>query len=279
MIARWAHAICVVPYPSAISIDGMDAGTRLWAALRAGRRDDVVAALLELPEERRQRLHPRVRRHDRAVGSHGLGARAPDGEWDGELRPWHHSAAAAAVLGCSTVERAVTYASLDPPDSTDLPPALFPGRLDAFVREWSARFLRNPRAWNRIRGIESMFDWADDGLIPPPVEDGAVLFLVTSVPRTAGRDLLRYLEARPQLVDVTLRRIFDVDGIKGASPAQRDSRELPGHRIDDFVIPELVRRGLWSADFVHDGIRRALARGQTPYLARWFTSLAAHVPD
>ena len=47
--------------------------------------------------------------------------------------------------------------------------------------------------------------------------------------------------------------------------------------MDDFVIPESVRRGHWTVGFVQDGIARALARGQTPYLKRWFTGLARHV--
>lgn len=250
----------------------------LWAALREGRRDDAVRALLALPADRRRRLRAPVRRHDRLVGSRAIGERAPAGEWAGELRAGHHSAAAAAVLGCSAVEQAVTYAPLIPPDSADLPKALFPGQLDAFAREWFARFRRNPKAWDRIGGLDAPFDWAHEGLIPAPVDDGAVLYLITSVPRAQdGPDLLRYLEARPCLVEVTLRRIFDVDGIRGASLAQRDERERPGRRMADFVIPELVRRGHWTAEFVEDGIRRALARGQSPYLARWFTRLAEHV--
>jgi hypothetical protein len=254
------------------------AEAQLWAALRAGRRDDVVRAVLPLPEDRRRRLRPLVRRHDRLVGGEPIGARAPAGEWDGELRPWHHSAAAAAVLGCSTVEQAVTYAPLDLPDARDLPKAFFPGHLEAFAREWSARFLRNPKAWDRIRGIEAQFDWAHEGLIPAPVDRGAVLFLITRAQGTLdGPDLLRYLEDRPVLITVTLRRIFDVDGIPGASLAQRDEAIAEGRRMDDFVIPELIRRGHWTHDFVHDGIDRALGRGQTPYLTRWFTGLAVHV--
>jgi hypothetical protein len=39
------------------------------------------------------------------------------------------------VLGCSTVEQAVTYAPLDPPDAEELPKALFPEHLDAFAHE------------------------------------------------------------------------------------------------------------------------------------------------
>ena len=77
------------------------------------------------------------------MGGEPIGARAPDGEW-GELRPWHQSAAAAALLGCSTVVQAVTYAPLDLPDAVDLPEALFPDHLEAFAQEWSARFLRAP---------------------------------------------------------------------------------------------------------------------------------------
>ncbi len=257
-------------------MDDEDAGARLWEALRAGRRDDAVRALLALSPQGRRRQLPRVRRHDRTVSSAGSGERAPAGEWDGELRSAHWSAAAAAVLGCSTLERAVTYAPLDPPDAAELPKALFPGQLGAFVRAWSARYRRNPKAWDRIRGLEAMFDWAHEGLVPPPTDDGAVLFLITAVPRAYdGPDLLRYLESRPALIEVTLRRILDVDGIPGASLAQRDERGSPGRRMDDFVIPELIRRGHWTVGFVEDGIERALARGQTPYLARWFRGLAA----
>jgi hypothetical protein len=40
---------------------------RLWAALRNGRRDDVVAAVLGVAPDRRRRLRPAVRRHDRLV--------------------------------------------------------------------------------------------------------------------------------------------------------------------------------------------------------------------
>lgn len=258
--------------------DDEAAAARLWGALRAGRRDDAVAAVLALSPAGRRRLLPAVRRHDRVVSGAASSDRAAAGEWTGELRRGHWSAAAAAVLGCSPVERAVTYAPLDPPDSVDLPKALFPGQLDAFVHEWSARYLRNPKAWDRIRGLEAMFDWAQEGLVPPPTDDGAVLLLITSVPRAHdGPDLLRYLEARPCLIEVTLRRIFDVDGIRGASPAQRDGSLLPGRRMVDLVVPELVRRGHWSIDFVEDGIARALSRGQSRYLARWFTELAGQM--
>ncbi|CAA9254002.1 MAG: hypothetical protein AVDCRST_MAG57-2285 [uncultured Blastococcus sp.] len=256
-----------------------EAESRLWSALRDGRRDDVVTTVLSIAPDRRPRLRPRVRRYERLVSAEPSGARSPDGLWTGALGANHWSAAAAAVLGCSTTEQAVTYSPLDPPDAEDLPKALFPDHLKAFAREWFARFLRDPKAWDRIRGIDAAFEWAKDGLVPPPTDDGAVLLLATAMPsRPHGTDLLRYLEARPVLIEVTLRRIFDVDGIRGASLAQRDDTAPPGwQRMDDLVIPELIRRGYWTVDFVEDGIARALARGQNAYLARWFNGLATHV--
>src|SRR3712207_68793 len=153
-------------------------------------------------------------------------------------------------------------------------------RHTRYWRDWSSDvcssdLLRDPRAWDRIRGIEAQFDWAHEGLVPAPVDAGAVLFLISRAQGTLdGPDLLRYLEARPVLIDVTLRRIFDVDGVPAASLAQRDEGIAEGRRMADFVIPELIRRGHWTADFVRNGIDRALARGQNPYLARWFTGLA-----
>ena len=251
-------------------------GSELWSALRRGRRDEAVQVLLGISVQDRQRLRPTVRAHEKLMMSQPIGARALSGEWSGELRQGHWSAAAGALLACSTLPQAVRYAPLDMPDAVDLPAALFPGHLDAFVTEWSARFLRNPKAVDRLRGLDAMFDWAHRGLIRAPVQDGAVLCLATCLPGAfSGTFLLRYLEDRPCLIDGTFARIFDVDGIKGASLAQRDqTTSWPRRRLDSYVIPELVRRGHWSQQMVLDGIDRALGRGQTPYLERWFHGLA-----
>ncbi|WP_459643589.1 hypothetical protein [Kineococcus sp. NUM-3379] len=248
----------------------------LWSALRRGRRDEAVEVLLSMPARRRQRLRPAVRAHERFVTGHPDSARAPDGEWTGPLRSGHWSAAAAALLACSPLPQAVKYWPLDMPDAADLPRAFFPENLDAFVEEWSARFLRNPRAWDRIRGLDAMFDWAHEGLVPAPTQQGAVLCLATGVPGArSGTHLLDYLEERPCLIEVTFARIFDVDGIKGASLAQRDeTTPWRSRRLDNYVIPQLVRRGHWSRQLVLDGIDRALGRGQTPYLQCWFHGLA-----
>lgn len=232
--------------------------------------------LLSIPAAQRQRLRPEVRAHERLVTAHPDSARAPDGEWSGPLRSGHWSAAAAALLACSTLSQAVNYAPLDMPDAFDLPKAFFPDDLDTFVAEWSVRFLRNPKARDRIRGLDAMFDWAHEGLVPAPTQPGAVLCLATGVPGArSGTYLLRYLEQRPCLVQVTFARIFDVDGIEGASLAQRDeTTPWRNRRLDNHVIPQLVRRGHWSRQMVLDGIDRALSRGQTPYLQHWFRGLA-----
>lgn len=263
-------------------------GAELWSALRRGRRDEAVQVLLEIPVQDRQRLRPAVRAHEKLVSRQPIGARAPGGEWSGEVRQGHWSAAAAAWLACSTLPQAVRYSPLDQPDAVDLPAAFFPDHLEAFVTEWSARFLRNPKAVDRLRGLDAMFDWAHRGLVPAPAQDGAVLCLATCLPGSrSGTFLLRYLEDRPCLISGTFARIFDVDGIKGASLAQRDqTTPWPRRRLDNYVIPELVRRGHWSRELVLDGIDRSLGRGQPPYLERWFLGLEqilrpggrAHVP-
>ncbi len=251
----------------------------LWMAIRHGRRTETIKALLAMPDAERHRLRTQVRAHERLVGSCPDQAHALGREWVGPLRSGHRSAAAAAVLACSPVAQAVKYAPLDMPDALDLPRAFFPEQLDAFVEEWSARFLRNPKAWDRIRGLDAMFDWAHLGLVPAPTQQGAVLCLVTALPGAqSGTQVLRYLEERPCLIEVTFARIFDVDGIKGASLAQRDeTTPWPARRLDNYVIPELVKRGHWSQEFVLAGIDRALTRGQSPYLQRWFRGLAERI--
>lgn len=248
----------------------------VWSALRYGHRDEAVEVLVSMSSAQRQRLRSAVRAHERIVAGYPVGAVAPDREWVGPLRPGHWSAAAAALLACSTLSQAVKYAPLDMPDAFDLPRVFFPEDLDVFVEEWSSRFLRNPKAVDRIRGLDAMFDWAHEGLVPAPTQRGAVLCLATGVPGgLSGTYLLRYLLERPCLIQVTFARIFDVDGVKGASLAQRDeTTPWPDRRLDNYVIPQLVTRGLWSREMVFNGIDRALSRGQTPYLQRWFHGLA-----
>lgn len=256
-----------------------DHAAALRTALAHGRRDDVVDLVLTLPPAQRKALRPLAVRHHRVVLAHPTGAPAPDGEWTGRLREAHWSAAAAALLACSTLAQAVRYAPLDPPDSVDLPRALFPHDLDAFAEEWSARYVRNPKAWDRIRGLDAMFDWAHEGLIEPPLHDGAVLYLVAGGPgKGDGPDLLQYLEARPCLIGTTMARLFDVDGVKGASPAQADeTNPWQDRRLDSHVVPGLIRRGHWTVDLVLAGIERALGRDLGRYQHRWFEGLRARV--
>lgn len=226
------------------------------------------------PSERRS-VAPFVRRHDARVSSLPGGSLAPDGEWRGRLTPAHWSASSAAQLACLSPERAARYWPLDLRDRIDLPPALHPEDLHVFVHEWSARLVRSPKDWDGLNGIEAMFDWVRDGLVPPPLDHGAVLLLGAWLPSARGGGwLLSYLEARPTLIGTTLAAVFDVDGVPGASLAQCDqTMAWQSRRMDRHVIPELVRRGHWSRDFVLDGIERALQRGQTGYHTRWFVGL------
>lgn len=253
----------------------------LWKALRHGRRREVVDLMLAATPDERSAVRAGVRRHHDLVMAARGWQRAPGGEWAGPLRLGHWSAAAAGHFACLPVERAVRYPlNVSPvPDARELPPTFFPTQLDAFAREWSARFVRNPKAWDRIIGLDAMFDWAHDELIAPPVHDGAVLYLVAGPPsRRGGGYILRYLEARPCLIGTTMAAIFDVDGVNGASLAQSDeTMPTQTRRIDRWVVPQLIRRGHWERRFVLDGIERSLDRGQTPYLQRWFRGLTAVV--
>lgn len=246
----------------------------LTRAIARGERDRAIEILLQCEAAMRRSLRREVKPlHDAILGAPS-GSRAPNGEWEGALRSAHWSAAAAALMGCSTLAQAVRYYPLDPPDSVEIPVALFPEDLEAFATEWSARFHRNPKAWDRIRGLDAMFDWAHAGLIGPPLYDGAVLLLVCQPQHTSATGLLRFLEARPVLINSTLARIFDVDGVRGASPAQVDATRYVGERgVANFVIPQLIKKGYWDRRWVIDGIDRALARDLGAYQHRWWRQL------
>lgn len=152
---------------------------------------------------------------------------------------------------------------------------IFPAGLTEVADEWSDRYHRNPKAWDRIRGLEAMFDWADRGLIEPPMRPGAVLLLITGVPKTLyAKDLLRYLVERPVLLDTTLPALFTTPGIKGASAAQRDAEADDGG-LGGYVIPELIRLGHWDRAQVLAWCETALAVPRSEYEYRWFRQLRA----
>ncbi|PZR53488.1 hypothetical protein DNL40_08275 [Xylanimonas oleitrophica] len=248
----------------------------LAGALRSGDLAAAVAVLEPLDPAARRRLPARLRTTARELLAAPVAAREP--AWDGPLRPGHHQVAECVLLATSPLARATGLWPLDFAVARDVLPRLLPDDLPAFVTRWSDQFRADPKAWDRNAGRAAMFDWAHAGLVPPPVEDGAVLMLVTGVPGTGdGAQLLRYLEERPVLITTTFARLFDVPGVKGASPAQRDQTTY-GRRLDDHVVPALVRRGWWSADQVRDGVRRALAAGLPAYQERWFRGLEQHLP-
>lgn len=247
----------------------------LFAALHAGDRDGAISIVTGATPAERLSVLRAVRAHEKVVSASPGEAKAPAGEWAGRLRDAHGSAAAAAVIGCSPLDRATAYWPLDQPDSHDLPLAFFPNDLTTFAEAWFARFLRNPKDWDRLRGFDAVFDWAQEGYIEPPTNQGAVLYFFTHTPGSGrGRDVLAYLDAHPRLVATTAAALFDVDGIRGASPAQRDATTpWPEERLDTYVIPALIADGRWSDQFVLDGVDRALSRDLPAYQQRWFRGL------
>lgn len=247
----------------------------LFAALRVGDRDRVISVVTDATPEERRRALKEVRAHEKVVSASPGESQAPAGEWPGRLRDSHGSAAAAAVIACSPLDRATAYWPLDQPDSRDLPLAFFPDDLTAFAEAWFARFVRNPKDWDRLRGLDAVFDWAQEGLIAPPTGQGAVLYFFCHTPGARrGREILAYLDTHPRLVTTTAAALFDVDGIRGASPAQRDATTpWPEERLDTYVIPALIADGRWSQEFVLDGVDRALSRDLPAYQQRWYRGL------
>lgn len=251
------------------------ASATLTQALRRGRWRDVWPAVSHLPESDRTRLRRVVRPVAAAISAAPTGARSAEGQWVGELTAGHHNSATAALLATATLAQAQSLHPIDMPVARELPPQIFPDGLGEIADAWSDRYHRGPKAWDRIRGIEAMFDWAQQGLIEPPTRPGAVLLLITGVPGAFfANDLLAYLEARPVLLDATLPALFTTPGIKGASAAQRDAGMTDGG-LAGRVIPELIRRGHWERAQVITWCDTALRVPRSEYEYRWFRDLRA----
>lgn len=244
----------------------------LIRAMRAGRASAVVEVLEALPIERRTSLRRNVRAYADAMLSDCIGARDPAGHWAGELRVGHHDAAIIATLGTASLEQALRVSPGNLKIARDVIPRLFPSRLDEFVEAWSGWFLSNPKAWDRNLGIEAMFDWAQQGLIQPPQQQGALLLLLSQ------SKIGRYLADRPVLLTTTLPRLFSVPGIKGASAAQRDETAL-GESLGGRVIPRLIRQGYWEKDAVLNWCDLALSVPRSEYEYRWFRELKRRIQN
>ncbi|MGO3209663.1 hypothetical protein ACT3SQ_14740 [Brachybacterium sp. AOP42-C2-15] len=240
------------------------------AALRTGRPHEILNLLEPLPATLRRRAWNAVKESADAIDAAPIGERDEQGRWSGTLRTGHHDAACVARLATRTAQAATRVHPVELPIARDIIPRLFPENLPAFVEAWAERFETNPKAWDRNRGIEAMFDWAQSGLIPPLVQRGAVLLLISQP------GLSRFLDERPLLIDTTLPMLFEVAGQKGASAAQRDET-TPGLTLGAHIIPRLIREGRWERSQVLSWCEHALAMPRSEYELRWFRALRARL--
>ena len=260
--------------------------------LAAGSTDELLGELLRLPVDSRRAIAGKLVKQAQLISGAPSGASwtnhwvpsqadataAPaDPAWKGRLAQRHWDCASLVSLASRSPEHAARYYPL-PHRTVALQaiPALFPGDLHVFCGQWSEDYWKNPKNWDRNLNRDIMFDWVEQGLVEAPAHDGAVLFLIswTSV-GDHGRTFLRWLGDHPRVTATIFNRVFDTNGRKGASLAQRDETlSFDNYRFDRFVIPGLIDLGIWSEDFVAQGISRALARDISAYEKRWFRSLA-----
>ena len=244
----------------------------LLVAVRNGRPLDALEVLEPLPLAQRKRAWtPALREAADGIDMSPDSARDPQGRWVGRLRRAHWDAATVARLGTREAQIAAKRVHpIELPVARDLIPRLFPEQLDVFVEVWSQAFLSNPKAWDRLRGVEAMFDWAQQGLVPPPTQRGAVLLLISQP------DLSRYLDQHPVLIGTTLPLLFTVEGRSGASAAQRDET-MPGLSLGRHLVPRLIREGHWEREQVLQWCEQALAMPRSAYELRWFRALRERV--
>ncbi|WFP15749.1 hypothetical protein [Citricoccus muralis] len=195
--------------------------------------------------------------------------------WAGRLSQEHWDAATTVLLGAKNPAQAAKVWPV-PEDHTFTEwvyPALFPGDLAIFVEQWSADFAVSPKNWDRNRGRAVMYEWIESGLVEARRHDGAVLMIIGGWADAPGKPLLRWLLARPRVTNEVFARLFDVRGVKGASLMQAD-QTAGDDPIRTVVVPGLMKRGVWTRDFVVRGTQSALESDLPAYQRRWFVQLA-----
>ncbi|MGW6173605.1 hypothetical protein ACWF5H_08965 [Arthrobacter sp. NPDC055138] len=254
------------------------ADNRLFDLLAAGDRAGTLAYAAAMDDGEKRRQKSLVRRLHLVVSAEPTGARSPDGWWLGGLTADHWAAADIAHMACIGAERSADLSYTDRKVARDAPPVLFPGQLELFVEAWSARYERSPKGWDRNRGIEAMFDWVRDGLIPAPAQRGAMLLLLSET-QAQRINFLKFLRERPGLVDVTLKELFRVPGVKGASAMQFDEANTEDRRLS-FLLPQLVKLGYWDGEWVRQRIELVLASDEWPeYQKRFFKLLRSNLAE
>lgn len=196
--------------------------------------------------------------------------------WIGRVTGGHWDAATTVLLASKTAPQAAKVWPIPGDDdfAQRVYPALFPNELTTFIEQWSADFVANPKNWDRNRGRAVMYEWIESGLVETPRHDGAVLMLVSGWASDPGEPLLRWLLERPKVTRGVFARIFSTPGAKGASLAQSDQGER-NEPLRTVVVPGLVTAGVWSRDFVVQGVESALKGNLPAYQRRWFVRLAA----
>lgn len=251
----------------------------LFDLLAAGDRAGTLAHSAAMDDDEKRRQKPLVRRFRLVVSAEPAGARSQDGWWIGPLVDDHWAAADIAYMACIGAERSADLSYTDSKVARDAPPALFPNQLELFVESWSARYERNPKGWDRNRGIEAMFEWVRGELVAAPKQRGAMLLLLglTQVERI---DFLRFLRERPGLIEVTLPELFRVPGVKGASAMQFDETNPRESRKLSVLLPQLVKLGHWDGDWLRSEIEHLLASDDWPeYQKRFFKLLRSNLAD
>jgi hypothetical protein len=250
----------------------------LFDLLAAGDRAGALAYAAAMDDDEKRRQKSLVRRLRLVVSAEPTGARSPDGWWLGGLTADHWAAADIAHMACIGAERSADLSYTDRKVARDAPPELFSNRLELFVESWSARYERNPKGWDRNRGIEAMFDWVRAGLVPAPVQRGAMLLLLSET-QVERIDFLKFLRERPALIDVTLKELFRVPGVKGASAMQFDEANPPERRLS-VLLPQLVKLGYWDGEWVRHQIEQVLASDEWPeYQKRFFKLLRSNLAE
>lgn len=195
--------------------------------------------------------------------------------WDGALSDAHHQAADVALYGTITAAQVARGGYMDPAVAGLLLPRLFPDDLELFAEAWAGHYVTRPKAWDNIRKMPAMFEWALQDLIPPPTSQGAVLLLVTRATASTVA-LLDLVSQRDHLLArETLPWLFRVPGVKGASAAQYDATDGSlGRNLGNFLVPELIRSGVWDRAEVLSWCGHAVAmQERSAYDRRWFHQL------
>lgn len=195
--------------------------------------------------------------------------------WNGKISDTHWDAATTVLLASKTPAQAAKVWPIPANDEFTqwLYPALFPHDLAIFTEQWSADFATNPKHWDRNRDRTVMYEWIEQGLAPPPTHDGAVLMCIEVTGMTSNGRLLSWLVQHPIVTETIFKRIFSTPGVKGASLAQSDQTD-PDEPIRTSVIPMLMKKGIWTREFVEQGVRSAISSDLPPYQLRWFKRLA-----